>query len=433
MLPPELQPRSHRPPYISTSMSAPSFPTTTTTTTSEPNPNYSNTNTHTSVSGSRSRSRTTKTTSSSLSSSSRYSPSSFVHNGRIAFALVPCAAFLLDLGGTPVVAALILGLMLVYILDSLNFKSASFFAVWFTLVSAQIVFFISSTSSLYLTFSQSVPLTVIALFLCAFSNFLLGVWASIQFKWIQIEYPTIVLALERLLFACIPFVASALFTWATVSAIGMSPNASSSYYLMSFSCLFYWLFSIPRVSSFKLKQEILYHGGQVPTDNLILTDLESCVQTLHLLFSPLLFHIASRHSVLFSSASSISDLCLLFFIPFLFQLYASTRGALWWLTKNEHQIQSIRLVNGAVALVVVVVCLEIRVVFHSFAHYLHVPPPFSYFLVTVTMLGGAVGAAACALGIIADALSSIVFTGLAVLVSGSGAIVVGFPILVIFF
>lgn len=271
------------------------------------------------------------------------------------------------------------------------------------------------------------PLTVIALFLCAYSNFLIGVWASIQFKWIQIEYPTVVLALERLLFACIPFVASALFTWATVSAIGMS----SSYYLMSFSCLFYWLFSIPRVSSFKLKQEILYHGGQVPTDNLILAELESCIQTLHLLFSPLLFHIASRHSVLFSSAASVSDLFLLFFIPFLFLLYASTRGALWWLTKNEQQIQSIRLVNGAVALVVVVICLEIRVVFHSFAQYLHVPPPFSYFLVTVTMLGGAAGAAACALGIIGDALSSLVFTGLAVLVSGSGAIVVGFPILVI--
>lgn len=425
MLPPELQPRSHRPPYISTSISAPSFPTTTTSFNSpELNPNYSNGHVNkTTVSRSLSGSRTTKTSS---SSSSRYSPSSFVHNGRIAFALVPCAAFLLDLGGTPVVAALILGLMLVYILDSLNFKSGSFFAVWFTLVSAQFAFFVSSTSSLYLTFNQSVPLTVIALFLCAYSNFLLGVWASIQFKWIQIEYPTIVLALERLLFACIPFVASALFTWATVSAIGMS---SSSYHLMCFSCLFYWLFSIPRVSSFKLKQEILYHGGQVPTDNLILGDLESCVQTLHLLFSPILFHVASRHSVLFSSASSISDLCLLFFIPLLFQLYASTRGALWWLTKNEHQIQSIRLVNGAVALVVVVICLEIRVVFHSFAHYLHVPPPFSYFLVTVTLLGGAAGAAACVLGVIADALSSLVFTGLAVLVSGSGAIVVGFPIL----
>lgn len=82
--------------------------------------------------------------------------------------------------------------------------------------------------------------------------------------------------------------------------------------------------------------------------------------------------------------------------------------------------------NGAVALVVVVICLEIRVVFHSFGRYIQVPPPLSYLLVTVTMLGGAAAAGACALGMVADAFSSVAFTALAVLVSAAGAIVVGF-------
>lgn len=86
--------------------------------------------------------------------------------------------------------------------------------------------------------------------------------------------------------------------------------------------------------------------------------------------------------------------------------------------------------NGAVALVVVVVCLEIRVVFHSFARYLQVPAPLNYVLVTVAMLGGASGAGAFALGMVNDAFSSVAFTVLSVLVSAAGAIVVGFPVYV---
>ncbi|CAK9178796.1 unnamed protein product [Ilex paraguariensis] len=421
MLPPELQPRSFRP-YISASISAPSFPTTVNNGYSperNPNPSPNSSSSSSSYTGSNSRNSSSTRP---LKNSRRFSPSSFLHNARIAVALVPCAAFLLDLGGTPVAATITLGLMIAYILDSLNSKSGSFFAVWFSLLSAQIAFFFSS--SIFATFS-STALSLLASFTCALANFLIGVWVSLQFKWIQIEYPTIVLALERLLFACIPFIASVLFTWATVSAVGMS---NASYYLMMFNCVFYWLFSVPRVSSFKLKQEVSYHGGEVPDDNLILTQLESCLHTLHLLFFPLLFHIASHYSVVFSSGVSVCDLFLLFFVPFLFQLYASTRGALWWVTKNEHQLQSIRLVNGAVALVIVVLCLEVRVVFHSFGRYIQVPPPFNYLLVTIAMLGGAAAAGAYALGMIFDA-SSVGFTALFVIANASGAIVVGFPVM----
>lgn len=354
---------------------------------------------------------------------SRFSPSSFIHNARIAVALVPSAAFLLDLGGAPVVGTIVVGLMVAYILDSLNFKPGSFFAVWFTLIAAQITFFFSS--SLYYTFNY-ISIALLAALTCGLTNFLIGVWVSLQFKWIQIEYPTIVLALERLLFACVPLIASTLFTWATVSAVGM---LNAAYYLMAFNCIFYWLYSLPRVSSFKLKQEVNYHGGEVPEDSFILGQLESCLHTLSLLFIPLTFHIASHYLVMFSSGAAISDLFLLFFIPFLFQLYASTRGALWWVTKNEYQLQSIRVVNGAVALVIIVVCLEIRVVFHSFGRYIHVPPPLNYLLVTITMLGGAAAASSYALGMVSDAFSSLAFTVMAVIVSAAGAIVVGFPVL----
>ncbi|XP_027152743.1 uncharacterized protein LOC113752898 [Coffea eugenioides] len=418
MFPPELQPRSFRP-YISTSVSAPSF-------NGVGGDAYPSPNSASSVYAAAGSSSSRSSTSRSLLKGSRFSPSTFAHNARIALALVPCAAFLLDLGGTPVLATLTLGLMIAYILDSLNFKPGSFFAVWFSLIAAQIAFFFSS--SLLLSTFNSVSLGLLASFACALTNFLIGVWVSLQFKWIQIEYPTIVLALERLLFACVPILASSIFAWATVSAVGM---VNAAYYLMAFNCVFYWIFSIPRVSSFKMKQEVSYHGGEVPDESLILGQLDSCLHTLNLLFFPLLFHIASHYSILFSSAASICDLFLLFFVPFLFQLYASTGGALRWLTKNDRQLHSIRLVNGAIALLVVVLCLEVRVVFHSFGRYIQVPPPFNYLLVTISMLGGAAAAGAYALGMVSDAFGSTVFTSLSVLVSAAGAIVVGFPVLFI--
>uniref|UniRef100_A0A1D1ZJZ2 No exine formation 1 n=1 Tax=Anthurium amnicola TaxID=1678845 RepID=A0A1D1ZJZ2_9ARAE len=339
---------------------------------------------------------------------------SFSHNARIAAALVPAAAILLDLGGAVVLALLTVGLMVSYILDSLKLKTAAFFAVWFSLLVAQIAFFFAASVSF-----PSIPLTALALLLCAETNFLIGVWASLQFRWIQMENPSIVIALERLLFACLPVTVPALFSWAVVSALGM-PNAA--FYHMAFSCIFYWLFSLPRPSSFKTKHE---------DENQIIGPLECCLHTLHLLFAPLFFHIASHHSTIFASFSSVCDLLLLFFIPFLFQLYASTRGALWWVTNDAYQVHRIRVVNGAVAMVVVTICLEVRVVFHSFGRYLHAPPPLNYVLVTVVMLGGALGGGAYALGLVADAVSSSAFTALIILISAAGSIVIGFPILFI--
>ncbi|KAJ8645969.1 hypothetical protein MRB53_007717 [Persea americana] len=355
------------------------------------------------------------------------SSSSFSQNPRIAIALVPSALFLLDLGGSPVAATLTITLMISYILDLLRLKTAAFFGVWFSLIASQIAFFFSSAAP---SSFPSIILAGLSLLLCAETNFLVGVWASLQFRWIQIENPSIVPALERVLFACVPIAAPALFTWATVSAVGLT--AAASYYLAAFNCVFFWLFSLPRASSFKARPELSRRGSGAQLtphdDSLILSPFESCIHTLYLLFLPLLFHFASHHAAVFSSAASVCDLLLLFFIPFLFLLYASTRGALWWVTKNEHQLQKLRVVNGAIALVIVVACLEIRVVFHSFARYLHVPAPLNYVLVTIAMLGGASGAGAYSLGMVNDAFSSVAFTALSVLVSAAGAIVVGFPV-----
>ncbi|KAG2576948.1 uncharacterized protein LOC120677545 [Panicum virgatum] len=348
------------------------------------------------------------------------SGAAFAHNARLAAALVPAAAFLLDLGGLPVFAVLAVGLAAAYLLDALQLRQGAFFTVWAALLAADVAFFFSA--SLSSAAAASLPLTVLALLLCAETSFLIGIWASLQFRWIQLENPTIVAALERLLFACVPIAAPALFTWALVSAVGM---ANASYYFTAFCMVFYWLFSIPRPSSFNNRKL----DASVQDSDGILGPLESCVHSLYLLFVPVLFHAASHHATLFTSWGSVCELLLLFFIPFLFQLYASTRGALWWITRDAHTMDQIRIANGFVALVVVVLCLEVRVVFYSFGRYIHAPPPLNYLLVMVTMLGSALGLAAHAAGKVGDAASSAAFTVLAVLVSGAGAVVIGFPMM----
>ena len=51
-------------------------------------------------------------------------------------------------------------------------------------------------------------------------SMLIGVWATLQFKWIQLQYPVVCLAFERLLFAATPPVAAMILTWGTLAAVG---------------------------------------------------------------------------------------------------------------------------------------------------------------------------------------------------------------------
>jgi len=117
---------------------------------------------------------------------------------------------------------------------------------------------------------DSWPLYILAVLVCCEANFLIGVWASLQFRWLQLENPSIVVTLERLLFACIPFTASVIWTWGAVAAVGMD---HAPYYLMTILCFFYWLYSLPQQSSFRTKAEKRY-GGQIADEALILGLIE---------------------------------------------------------------------------------------------------------------------------------------------------------------
>lgn len=370
--------------------------------------------------------RTPLSTSSSFdrSDSTRFAPNTFQYNGRVAASLLPCVIVLLGAGGTPVLATLLAGLMLSYILDALQLKNGAFLGVWgsfFATGVALIVTGIGSGPHIPPILSGLIVLTSLhVVFLC-------GVWTSLQFKWLQLEHPVVVVALERILFACCPLTSAAVQTWGVVAAVGI---AYAPFYLMPIQFILYWLFSIPQLSSFRNKNDRSLGGGQLG-DGGILGPLEACIHTLVLLFLPPFFNFAVHHSMALHSLNEVCNHLLLFFLPLLFQLFASTRGALWWIFEDQRQIRQIRIVNGAVALAVVLACLEVRVIFTSFGHYIQLRAPFNYILVTVALYGGGFGAAAHVLGLLRGAIGKVMVSVVLVASAVSGSIVLGMPLKII--
>lgn len=74
-----------------------------------------------------------------------------------------------------------------------------------------------------------------------------GVWATLQFKWVQLQYPVVVLAFEKLLLgACMP-VAATVQAWGVIAALGL---AVAPFCLALILAGLYCLFALPLPSSF---------------------------------------------------------------------------------------------------------------------------------------------------------------------------------------
>ncbi|CAI5500744.1 unnamed protein product [Closterium sp. Naga37s-1] len=419
----------------------------------------------------------------------RFVPNPFQYNARVASALVPCVLVLLGAGGPIVVGTLVAGLMLSYVLDALQLKTAAFVAIWTAFFSTAAAIAFSGVG-----FAPHVPVPLSLLVLLSSVNlvFLCGVWVSLQFRWLHLEHPFVVLTLERLLFACTPITAVAIVTWGLVASLGI---VYAPYYLVPVLFALFWLFSLPAPSSFRAAKHHPRLRGKESDDVFILGSLESAIHAGVLLFLPLGFHVAVHRNRWMESASDICDDLLLFFLPVLFLLVASTRGALHWLVRDHSKLQHVRstyqrlllspslspschpscpttccpscsppcspsspscslsyspscppsfpllsprlpstlppqvsLVNGAFALAVVLVCGEVQVIFPSFAHYIHFPPPLNYLLVTLALFGLAFGFAAHLLGLVTGLVGTSVLMTVLLVSAVAGSLVLGMPL-----
>ena len=249
------------------------------------------------------------------------------------------------------VATLVLGLMISYILDALQFKHGAFVAIWVTFFTTAAAIAFSGVG-----FGLHIPIVLSLLILLSSMNlvFLSGVWVSLQFRWLQLEHPFVVLSLERILFACCPLVALSIVTWGVIAAVGAT---SAPYYLLPLQCGLYWVFSIPRESSFHATKKNPRYGGKEDSNATILGPLESFIHAALLVFLPGGFHLAVQHRHFLDSANDLCDHLLLFCLPILFLLFASTRGALSWITTEKRALQQVRDKASRMKYTVMICCL----------------------------------------------------------------------------
>ena len=74
-----------------------------------------------------------------------------------------------------------------------------------------------------------------------------GVWATVQFKWVQLQYPVVILAFEKLLISCCLPVAATVQAWGVIAAMGVGV---APFYLAAILATLYYLFALPLPSSF---------------------------------------------------------------------------------------------------------------------------------------------------------------------------------------
>ena len=75
-------------------------------------------------------------------------------------------------------------------------------------------------------------------------------WATLQFKWIQLQYPVVVLAFEKLLLATAFTVAAMVQSWGLIAAVGASV---APFYLVPILCGLYYLLALPLTTSFHVR------------------------------------------------------------------------------------------------------------------------------------------------------------------------------------
>eukprot|EP00004_Rigifila_ramosa_P020808 TRINITY_DN5444_c0_g1_i1.p1 TRINITY_DN5444_c0_g1~~TRINITY_DN5444_c0_g1_i1.p1 ORF type:complete len:1045 (+),score=257.84 TRINITY_DN5444_c0_g1_i1:358-3135(+) len=219
---------------------------------------------------------------------------------------------------------------------------------------------------------------------------LVGLLASLHFRYLRSQSPALLLVMERALFACAPLPISVLLTWAAAAVAGIR---SAAFFLALLLCATHFLFVLPLPTAFPR----LVRGAapvatadSTPTGATIQSRFTQSINTAAVLFLPSLFHLAIHHSPLtYGETVSqkmrlICDVAALFALPLLYLALTAKRGSLSCFGVS----QTATLTQGATILVAVAIlvgCFEYRVVFISFGHYIQLAPPLNYVVVTLAL------------------------------------------------
>lgn len=313
---------------------------------------------------------------------------------------------------------ILVGTVAAYLLDALRVREGALGAVWLTMGAVNL-----STIISVLAFSPTIPalLSLCVAFVSAITLFLTGVWATLQFKWVQVQYPVVVLAFEKLVLGCCLPVAAVLDTYGLVSAVGAT---AAPFYLAPVLCVLYYLCALPLPSSFHAIKPSVATGGK-GTGTQVQGALEGCIAAVLTVGMPALLYLASHISML-GHWVHFWSLLLLGSGPLLFLTVLPS--GLWWLPGSERSQQAWRSILLLLALASTLAGLEGRVIFRAFGQYIPLHPPWSYLAVTAALAIAAAVFVVHQAGMLGDELGRTT-TGAALVCSATaGGLAAGLPL-----
>jgi len=304
----------------------------------------------------------------------------FQQNINVACSLIPTAAVLCVFGGKSTMGAIVVGMLVTYLLDFIGWRDSTFVAVWVTIFTTMITLFMASMH-LFAISILNIAL-VYNMILCGAAC---GLWATLQFSFLQAQHPRLILIFERMLFALLPATSPVIITWALVAVNGMEV---APYYLLFLMSATYYLYVLPSRSSFRMPAKgkpKAITSEMDELDELVMGRYETAVHTIAYCLLPVLFKLSIHHRHLFTSRDDVADCLLLSSLPMLLVLSMSHKGSMWWLGLQSGALGSFRKTMIGVLGLVLVGCLELRVVMHTFSMYIKLMPPYNYIVVTTAM------------------------------------------------
>ena len=296
-----------------------------------------------------------------------------------------CLLPVLAISGPNVLTTLLVGVVATYIMDYMNYKSGTLTSVWLCIFAVWIGVYGSNISLLMMSWLNIFVVVNVTMFLL-----LLGAFATIQFKWLQLQHPEIALATERVLLGLSPLVCLPLIFSGFVSFVGsqLAPIG-----LVCLSCAIHNSFYTLKKSAFK---EALTPNAK--HEEYINGRIEAVVFTLLFVMMPSYLHMVINHKEIFTVLNLLTWMTLMC-VPLLYLFYKPEK-TLWFLYSNPYSeektaaedifnLQTFRqgvLVTGYGAVLHWVIY---RVAFGRFAHlFSGVRPPFNVILISMAAYCG---------------------------------------------
>eukprot|EP00873_Tetraselmis_striata_P034094 jgi/Tetstr1/454358/TSEL_041265.t1 len=257
----------------------------------------------------------------------------FRYNAPVSAALVPALVVLAGSGGQIAMGTLLVGMMVTYILDALQYREGSFAALWITLIALNLgLLLVNNTFSPIRLFgmdsmlwsapqeSSSPLLAALQLLVGGQTLAVTGCWGTLQFKWVQQQYPVAAVALEKLVIQAATPVGVGVQAWGLLAAVGAR---ATPFYLTVLLCAAYHLLCLPMPSSFATGK------GARAAEREIIQSPGLCAMTAAFVVCLPAGLFLFMHSAALASWANLWSLLLLLSLPVMW-ICALEQG-LWWL------------------------------------------------------------------------------------------------------